>query len=114
MAITTFNIEHYKVSISHEINASWGGINIKAHGKVVCYGSEHRLFAYFLDSDTSSTKPMYIENDKEGVIFLPFNDMSTFIDILRNEKPVYGYLSSEEPEWNGIGTFRVPFGERES
>ena len=57
---------------------------------------------------------MYIEKNKEGVIFLPFNEMTSFIDILRNEKPVYGYLSIDKPVWNGIGTFRVPVGERDS
>ena len=114
MAIISFNVEHYKVSISHEIEASWGDLTIKAHGKVACYGSEYRLFAYFLDGDTSKTEPMYIEKNKEGVIFLPFNEMTSFIDILRNEKPVYGYLSIDKPVWNGIGTFRVPVGERDS
>ena len=114
MAITTFTVEHYKVSLNHEITSNWGDITIKAHGKVVCYGDEYRLFAYFLDSDSSAAKPLYIENNKEGVVFLPFNEMMSFIDILRNEKPVYAYLNSDKPEWNGIGTFRVPVGDRES
>ena len=52
MADKTFNIEHYKVSLNHEITANWSGTTINVQGKVTCYGDEHRLIAYFLTDDS--------------------------------------------------------------
>lgn len=114
MALKVFNVEHYSVSINHELTATWSGTTIKARGKIVCQGDDHRLFVYFLTDDSQVPKPVYVENENVGAIFLPFNEMGTFIDILRNEKPVYAYLNSDRQEWNGIGTFREPISERES
>ena len=114
MAIKTFHVEHYKVSLNHELTASWGATTIKARGKVICYGEEHRLIAYFLMDDSTLPEPIYLEDKNVGAIFFPFKEMVPFIDILRHEKPVYAYLSDEKPKWSGIGTFRAPAGERES
>ena len=114
MAHKVFTVEHYRVSLNHELTASWSGTIIKARGKIVCQGDDHLLFAYFLKDDNQIPEPVYMENDNAGAIFLPFIDMGTFIDILRNEKPVYAYLDSDKPEWIGIGTFREPVTERES
>ena len=114
MANKTFNIEHYKVSLNHEITANWSGTTINAQGKVTCYGDKYRLIAYFVANDSPLPQPVYLESDNAGVIFFHSNEMRTFIDILRHEKPVYAYLNSDNPEWIGIGTFREPIGERES
>ena len=114
MTMKTFNVEHYKVSFNHELTANWGGTTIKARGKVVCYGEEHRLIAYFLTDDSPLPKPVYLENENVGTIFFHFSDIGTFIDLLRYEKPVYAYLNSNKSEWMGIGTFREPVSGRES
>ena len=114
MAIISFNVENYKVSLSHELTASWGPTTVNARGKIVCYGEEHRLIAYFLMDESPIPEPVYLEDKKVGAIFFPFREMVSFIDILRHEKPVYAYLSDEKPEWSGIGTFRAPAGEREN
>ena len=98
MAKKTFNVEHYKFSINHELTATWSGTTIKACGKVVCYGDDHRLIAYFLADDSLLPKPVYLENENVGVIYFHFNEMRTFIDLLRYEKPVYAYLTSQKPE----------------
>ena len=107
-------MEHYKVSLNHELTATWSDTTIKARGKIVCYGDDHRLIAYFLTDDSPLPKPVYLENEKVGVIYFHLNEMRTFIDLLRHEKPIYAYLNSYKPEWIGIGSFREPTGEQES
>ena len=114
MANKTFNVEHYKVSLNHELTASWSGTTVKACGKVVCYGDDHRLIVYFLKDDSPLPKPVYLENENVGVIYFHFTEMRTFTDLLRHEKPIYAYLNNSKPEWIGIGTFREPIGEQES
>ena len=114
MTIKTFNVERYQVSLNHELTANLGATSIKARGKVICYGEEHRLIAYFLVDDSPLPEPVYLVDKNIGAVFFHFKEMVSFIDILRHEKPVYAYLSDEKPEWSGIGTFRAPIGDRES
>ncbi len=113
MADKTFNIEHYKVSYNHELTTNCSGITINAKGKVTCYGDENRLIAYFLKNDIPLPQPIYLENDKVGVIFFHLDEIGNYMDILRHEKPVYAYFNSDKPEWIGIGTFREPINERD-
>jgi len=40
--------------------------------------------------------------------------MEPFVDLLRNEKPVYAYLNSDIPAWNSIRTTQEPVGEEEN
>jgi hypothetical protein len=46
-----------------------------------------------------------------GAIFVPFGDLPIYVDILRNEKPVYGRL---DPAGMTLSTSLEPPGEEES
>lgn len=59
---------------------------------------------YFLHKDSQVPPPFYNTTNKVGAIFIPFEDMSIYLDIIRNEKPIYAYLNSNKPEWNSIRT----------
>lgn len=96
------------------MNATWNNVTIKARGYVTCYGGDHRFIAYFLTDDSPVPKPTYVVGNKVGAIFLPFKEIGPFVDLLRNEKPVYAYLNSEKPDWNSIKTSKEPVGEEES
>jgi hypothetical protein len=39
--------------------------------------------------------------------------MQHYVDLVRNEKPVYAYLNSDKPQWNSISTSNEPVGEEE-
>ncbi len=49
-----------------------------------------------------------------GAILLPFKEMAPFVDLVRNEKPVYAYMNSDRPQWNNLKTSLEPVGEEES
>lgn len=114
MTIKNFEITSYKVALGHGLNATWGGVNIKARGYVACFGGDHRFIAYFLTDDSLVPGPMYVVQNRVGAIFLPFKEMGPFVDLVRNEKPIYAYLNSDRPEWNSIKTSNEPVGEEET
>jgi hypothetical protein len=112
MPTSVFPVENYEIILGHGNTATWGGKLIKARGIVSCYGPNNlRFLAYFLTDDSPVPPPTYIEANKVGAIFLPFKEMPPFIDLVRNEKPLYAYLNTDHPEWNSIRTTKEPVGE---
>jgi len=114
MVIKRFLVSRYQIKLGHALSATWSGTRIKARGIVACYGADHRFIAYFLTDDSPVPKPVYVVANKVGAIFLPFKEMEPFIDLLRNEKPIYAYLNSDRPDWNSISTSMEPVGEEET
>jgi len=114
MVTKRFLVTRYQVKLGHAMSATWSGKRIKARGIVACHGEDHRFIAYFLTSDSPVPDPVYVVNNKVGAIFLQFNEMPPFVDLLRNEKPIYAYLNSDKPEWNSISTSMEPVGEEET
>ena len=114
MAVKTFLVENYELALGHAMSATWSGTTIRARGYVACYGGDHRFIAYFLTDDSPVPNPVYVVANKVGAIFLPFREMEPFVDLLRNEKPVYAYLNSDQPAWNSIRTTLEPVGEEET
>jgi hypothetical protein len=113
MATNSFLVQTYQIGLGHGMSATWSGTQIKARGYVTCFGADHRFIAYFLTDDSPVPNPVYVVANKVGAIFLPFREMGPFVDMLRNEKPVYAYLNSDRPEWNYLRTSQEPVGEEE-
>lgn len=114
MTIKNFEVNRYQIALGHELSATWSGKRIGIRGYVVCYGEDHRFIAYFLTANSPVPEPVYIERNRVGAIFLPFEQMPPFVDLVRNEKPLYAYLNSDRPEWNSLKTAMEPVGEEES
>lgn len=57
--------------------------------------------------------PRYFPETKLESINVPFNEMHNYVDVVRNEKPVYAYLNSEKPQWNFLSTAMENVGEEE-
>ena len=114
MVIKRFLVSRYQIKLGHAMSATWSGKSIKARGIAACHGDDHRFIAYFLTDDSPVPDPVYVVKNKVGAIFLPFKEMGPFVDLLRNEKPIYAYLNSDRPEWNSISTSMEPVGEEET
>lgn len=115
MAIKRFSVYSYKITLAHGATATWGGKKIKARGILTCFGADGwRFIAYFLTDDSPVPNPMTILKNKVGAIFLPFKEMDAFVDLVRNEKPIYAYLNDVKPEWNSISSSSEPIGEEET
>jgi hypothetical protein len=112
MATKIFNVKSYQVTIGYELTG--GGCGPKTRGLVSCYGDDgYRFVIYFAAPGSDMAPPQYVPNKKFGSINVPINEMPHYVDLLRNEKPIYAYLDSEIPRWNSISTSKEPVGERE-
>ena len=80
---------------------------------VRCTGGDYTLDVYFLSSDSPVPDPGYDVPNKKGFMFLNIRDIQAFVDMLRNEKPVYGHLRGDRPEWTSVTTGKEPVGEGE-
>jgi hypothetical protein len=115
MAKKTFSVTRYVYQVGYKNTATWGGTHILIQGYVACYGDSDRFIVYGLHPDSPvPASPVYNVSGNVGAIFVPFAELSNYVDIVRNEKPVYATLNSDRPEWMGLRTSSEPTGEEES
>ena len=116
MVVKTFRVVKYKLRLGYKGGATWNGVAIRCRGYICCYNInyEYRFIIYFLTEDSPVADPVYIEQNKVGAIFLPFKEIMPYIDMVRNERPIYAYLNSDKPEWNCIRTSIEPIGEEDT
>jgi hypothetical protein len=114
MAIKSFSVTSYQVGMGYKSSATWSGVQILIQGHLVCNSSDgYRFIIYGLHPSSPKPNPVYIEANKVGAIFIPFVELNNYIDLVRNEKPIYVYMNSLKPDWNSIRTSNEPVGEEE-
>ena len=114
MATKTFEIKTYRVALGDRLEGTAQGLSINFRGYIVCRGDDgYHLVFYFLNPNSPVPNPSYLEPNKRGVVYLPFDQMHQYVDLLRNEKPMYGYMNSTKPHWNSMRTTNEPIGEGE-
>lgn len=116
LPIVLFEITEYMVAFRQLEVRQFNGVEARIRGLIRCSGhnsagESYRLDVYFLASDSAFPLPMLDLPNKNGAIFLPMSDMMTIIDVLRYEKPIYGHLRGDKPEWTGLTTGQEPVGE---
>ena len=114
MPSKSFEVKTYDYNVGFKNSASWG-VSITIQGYVVGRGAAgERLIVYGLHP-SSAVPPNSVCNwaGNVGAIFVPFNLLPQYLDILRNEKPVYASLNSDKPEWMAFSTSNEPIGEGE-
>lgn len=112
MAINSFEVKNYQVKLSYELSGGGGGPKTRAY--LACLGDDgYRFVIYFAAPGSAMAPPRYFPETKFGSINVPINEMANYVDLVRNEKPVYAYLNSDKPEWNSISTSNEPVGEEE-
>ena len=63
---------------------------------------------FFLTEGSPIPQPMIDLENNKGAVFLSITDMLEFVDMLRNEKPIFGHLRADRPEWTSITTTEEP------
>lgn len=116
MASKTFSVTNYALNVGYKNSATWDGVKIQIQGYVSCYGDDgSRLIVYGLHPTSPvPAAPVYNVSGNVGAIFIPFNELHDYVDIVRNEKPVYARLDSDQPEWMSLSTGKEPAGEEEA
>ncbi len=113
MAKKWFMVKNYKISLGFE--SSGGGGGPKSRGYLACLGdNEHCFVVYFSAPGNEMAPPCCSSDATFGSIDVPVDEMQHYVDLVRNEKPVYVYLNSDKPQWNSISTSKEPVGEEES
>ena len=91
MVVKTFRVRKYKLTLGYKGRSTWNGVVIRDRGFIACYDNnyEYSFIIYFLTEDSPIPDPVYTEQNKVGAIFLPFKENMPYIDMVRNEKPIY-------------------------
>ncbi|MFX1451498.1 MAG: hypothetical protein ACFFCM_11685 [Promethearchaeota archaeon] len=117
MVTHTFKAKNYEVFLARRMSSTINGKNIKFTAYIVITGEDnHELTIKFLHPDSDIINNSYDPIDKKATIYIPPEQsyqFSWYVDILRNEKPVYVYVSSTHPIDNSVYTGKEPVGEGE-
>jgi hypothetical protein len=96
------------------------GQQIRIRAIVRCTGSDpkaaseqYTMDVMFLAPDSPVPPPTIKLAEKKAYMFMPVSDLPAFVDVLRNEKPIYGHLRGDRPEWTSVTTGQEPVGEGE-
>jgi hypothetical protein len=114
-----FEIRQYMVIWRQMEVRDFGGTSVNIRGIVRCSGSEaqsgenYSMDVIFFAPDSAYPAPIFDVASKKGYLFMPITDIAAFVDILRNEAPIYGHLRLDKPEWMSITTSQEPVGEGE-
>lgn len=120
MASVIFEIKHYQISWRQLENRDVSGAKIKIRGLVRCTGmepqskTEYTLDVIFLAPDSPIPQPSFNSNERKGAMYMPIADMLAFVDMLRHEKPIFGHLYDEKPDWFSVTTNKEPVGSAET
>ena len=112
MAQHVFQVKKYRVTLGDHVT-TWGGTDVRARGVVACFGDHLRLVFFFLPDAETSPKAVWSEDARMACSFLPFTALPAFVDLLRNEKPIYGNIDTDLPGDAFISTLHEPVGEEE-
>lgn len=114
--VAVFELKEYMIIFRQLEVVDFQGIKAKVRSIVRCSGTglqntdAYRLDIYFLSADSPYPEPIVNLAERSGAIFMPIADMAVFVDVLRNEKPLYGHLRGDHPAWTGITTTNEPIG----
>ncbi|MCU0500032.1 MAG: hypothetical protein MUF87_22000 [Anaerolineae bacterium] len=115
-----FEIKQYMVVWRQLEQREFNGTPAQIRGMVRCSGVEPRsgeaysMDVMFLSPESAFPSPFYDVANKKGFMFLPISDIMAVVDLLRHEKPIFGHLRGDRPDWMSITTSQEPVGEGDS
>jgi len=114
--VAVFEIRSYMVIWRQLEEREFAGVTARIRGLVRCSGvgtankEGYRLDVYFLAEDSDIPAPQVDIDSNLGAIFMSIGDIHAFVDILRNEKPIFGHLRGDNPQWTSVTTTNEPVG----
>lgn len=109
--VAVFEIKEYMVVWRQLELLNFQGTTVKVRALVRCTGDKYSLDIYFLAPDSPFPQPTFMVDQNKGAMFLPISEIMAFVDMLRHEKPIYGHLRGDKPEWTSVTTSKEPVGE---
>ena len=119
MASMSFQVDTYEYSVFTQADHGlvWDGQHLKVRGLIVCNGGGYRTVIYALANDSYMPENRYQESTKRVFIFGRDQQFEWYLDMLRNEQPVYCRARTDPPHlvgWFSLSTSAEPVGEEES
>lgn len=113
MDVKVFEIKEYMIIWRQVELMSFNGLTVRVRAIVRCTGGEYTMDVHFIDDESAVPDPVYDVAAKKGFMFLNIREVMPFVDMLRNERPVYGHLRGDRPDWMSVTTAKEPVGEGE-
>jgi hypothetical protein len=119
-AVVVFEAKQYMVIWRQLEMRDFNGVQIAIRAIVRLMGVEAKsgesyvMDVMFLSPESAVPQPTFEIEQKKGYMFMPISDIAAFVDILRNEKPIFGHLRADKPEWTSVTTAQEDIGEGES
>lgn len=119
MASVIFEIKHYQISWRQLERRAVGGQTALVRAQIKCTGiepqtrTEYTLDVVFLAPDSPVPPPSFNASEHKGAMYMPIADIHAFVDMLRNEKPIFGHLYDDKPDWVSVTTTKEPVGSAE-
>lgn len=113
MDVKVFEIKEYMIIWRQLELMTFNGVSVRVRAIVRCTGGEYMMEVYFVDDGSDVPNPFYDVPNKKGFMFLDIRHISAFVDMLRNERPMYGHLRGDRPDWMSVTTAKEPIGEGE-
>ena len=113
MPYEVFEIKYYRLAMGNQLKRAWNGVTSIFNGYVICYGDAYRIVVYFLTENSPVPAPEYIPEKKFAVMFVPSKERGEYVDVLRNEAPVFGYVYKGRPDKTMIMTKKEEVGDGE-
>jgi hypothetical protein len=114
MTALSFEVITYDIRLARRRDKHVPGNLVRYNASITCHGSAYTLTIYFLDEQSFVPNNAFDPGQKRGTSYLPTSQYQWYVDLLRNEKPVYCFLDSSYPLQNGIYTGAEPVGENEA
>lgn len=114
MTAKVFEIKNYMIIWRQMEMRRFGDVDVKIRGMVRCAGDQYSMDVVFIAPDSDYPDPIFDQENNKGFMFMPVSDMYGFVDTLRNEKPIFGHLRADRPEWTSVTTSQEPVGEGEN
>lgn len=112
--ITSYNASRRRTGPSTSMNIKGQMTTVPYTAAIICYGvNGYSLRIYFIPPEYNTPANQTDLDHKIGWMFLPKEDYPFFLDLLRNEKPVYGRIFQNIPQANKLSTGPEVVGEEE-
>lgn len=113
MDVKVFEVKEYMIIWRQLELMNFNGIAVRVRAIVRLTGGEYTMDVHFVDDDATVPDPFFDVPNKKGYMFLNIRDILAFVDMVRNERPVYGHLRGDRPDWMSVTTAKEPIGEGE-
>ena len=114
MARYNLEVQSYKVQVGRRWDGMASNQAVFGPAYIVCNAADGwTLVVYFMDPTSPQAANTVYLPTKRVTLFVPPDRYPMFIDVLRNEKPVYASFDSDHPEWTALSTGNEPVGEHD-